>query len=194
MTRAARLPARVSALTLNSCPSFDALTQAITGTKPALQSSVSNSGAAAVLTGVPTIPRSTESPLVALCNAAFFTGATPASAPVNPIARPPAALMAATNRVLMDPASTETTISSVSGSVTRRPSTWRLGMPTCASDASISRPPPCTTISGRSFAACLITLPIAASRSALSISSPPSFRTTGRFTASLPSGQSRTSR
>ena len=54
------------------------------------------------------------SPLVALCGAAFFTGATPASAPVKPTALPPAALIAATNRVLIEPASTDTTISSVS--------------------------------------------------------------------------------
>ena len=58
-----------------------------------------------------------------------LTVATPASAPVSPTARPPAALMAATKRVLMAPASTETTTSSVGASVTRRPSTCRFGMP-----------------------------------------------------------------
>ena len=61
------------------------------------------------------MPRSTVSPLVALCGAAFSTGATPASAPVRPTALPPAALIAATNLVLIEPASTDTTMLSVVG-------------------------------------------------------------------------------
>src|SRR5262249_46003389 len=55
---------------------------------------------------------------------------------------------AATNRVFTAPASTETTTSSVASSVILRPSTCRFGMPAAASAASISRPPPCTTMSG----------------------------------------------
>ena len=77
------------------------------------------------------------------------TAAMPASAPVRPTARPPAALIAATKRVFTAPASTSTTMPSVAASVTRRPSTCRLAMPARASAASISRPPPCTTTSGR---------------------------------------------
>jgi hypothetical protein len=74
--------------------------------------------------------------------AARFTVATVASAPVSPTGRAPARRTAATSRVLIAPASTATTTSSVGSSVTRRPSTCRFGIPATASAASISFPPP----------------------------------------------------
>ena len=67
-----------------------------------------------------------------------------ASAPVSPTALTPAVVSAATNRVLIVPASTLTTTSSVASSVIRSPSTWRFSMPATFSAASISLPPPCT--------------------------------------------------
>ena len=69
------------------------------------------------------------SPSTVTCGAARSASASPASAPVRPTALPPAALIAATNRVFTLPARTLTTTSSVSASVTRRPSTWCFAMP-----------------------------------------------------------------
>ena len=93
------------------------------------RTAMSRAGHRQVGSGSPTRPRSTSSPLVARCGLAGLTGPTPASAPVSPTACPPAALIAATNRVLIDPASTATTTCSVASSVIRRPSTWCLGSP-----------------------------------------------------------------
>ena len=64
--------------------------------------------------------------------AARFTVATAASAPVSPTGLPPARRTAATSRVLIAPASTDTTTSSVGASVTRKPSTCCFGMPAVA--------------------------------------------------------------
>jgi hypothetical protein len=50
--------------------------------------------------------------------------------------------------VLIAPASTDTTTSSVGSSVIRSPSTCRFSIPAAFNAASISRPPPCTTTSG----------------------------------------------
>ena len=101
----------------------------------------------AVAHGAPTRPRSTRSPATVTIGAARFIVATVASAPVNPTGLPPARRTAATRRVLMAPARTETTTSSVGASVTRSPSTCCFGMPAVLSAASISLPPPCTTTS-----------------------------------------------
>ena len=94
--------------------------------------------------GMPTRPKSTERPSTARWGGAGSDSPHPASAPVSPTARTPAATSAATNRVLTAPASTATTISSVASSVIRRPSTCRFSMPAALSAASISLPPPWT--------------------------------------------------
>ena len=83
-SRAARLPANVSALTLNNCPFFDALDAGDHRHVAGLAERLDDAGVDAASDRLPTMPRSTVSPLVALCGAAFFTGATPASAPVRP--------------------------------------------------------------------------------------------------------------
>src|SRR5215510_9381319 len=100
----------------------------------------------------------------------------PASAPVRPTAFTPAAHSAATNAVLMRPASTDTTVSSVSASVTRRPSANTGALPRAFRSASIARPPPWTTATGpEDWSAAM---PAAAARiaAASSRSSPPSLR------------------
>ena len=102
------------------------------------------------------------SPCVLTIGAARFITATCASAAVRPTGRPPARRTPATSRVLMLPASTPTTTSNVAASVTRRPSTWRFGIPAAASAASISRPPPCTTVSWATPARAAIPLAIRA--------------------------------
>ena len=84
-----------------------------------------------LLTGEPTSPRSTFGRRRSRsARRAVDRGATDASAPVQSH-RPRARLApsAATSRVLIAPASTATTTSSVRASVTRRPSTWCFGMP-----------------------------------------------------------------
>ena len=80
---------------------------------------------ASVPSGSPTRPRSASSPATVRSGAARRERPIRPSAPVRPTARPPAAPIAATSAVLVRPASTETTVSSVAASVTRRPSTKR---------------------------------------------------------------------
>ena len=77
----------------------------------------------------------------------------------------------------MAPASTATTTSSVRASVTRKPSTCCFGIPACASAASISRPPPCTTTSDACPASAAIPSATRSRSGACSSSSPPSLRT-----------------
>jgi hypothetical protein len=113
-----------------------------------------------------------------MIGAARFTTATPASAPVSPTGDPPASRTAATRRVLIEPASTATTASSVGASVTRNPSTWRFGMPASASAASISLPPPCTTVSDARAASARMPRAMRCTSAGCSSSSPPSFSTT----------------
>jgi hypothetical protein len=68
-----------------------------------------------------------------------------ASLPDRPTARPPAAWMAPTICLLMLPARTISTISTVAASVTRSPSTKELWIFRRSSIALICGPPPCTT-------------------------------------------------
>ena len=60
----------------------------------------------------------------------------------------PAVVSAATNRVLITPARTDTTTSNVGSSVIRSPSICRFSMPAAFSAASISLPPPWTIARG----------------------------------------------
>ena len=64
----------------------------------------------------------------------------------RPIAHSPSALISATISLLIEPASTISTISTVFWSVTRRPPSNFDSMPILASIAPICGPPPCTTI------------------------------------------------
>ena len=65
--------------------------------------------------------------------------------PQMPIARPPRLSSFATSDLLILPASTIWTISLVSSSVTRRPLTNSVSLPTRLSILEISGPPPCTS-------------------------------------------------
>ena len=64
------------------------------------------------------------------------------SLPQRPIARPPSALMEPTICLLMEPASTISTMLTVALSVTRRPPEKRDSMPSFCSIAPICGPPP----------------------------------------------------
>ena len=69
-SRAARLPASVSALTLNSCPSFDGARRTRSPARsPRAQQTREQRRRRALVPASPTRPRSTVSPLVALCGA-----------------------------------------------------------------------------------------------------------------------------
>ena len=68
------------------------------------------------------------------------------SLPQSPIAHSPSALISATISLLIEPASTISTISTVFWSVTRSPPSNFDSMPILASIAPICGPPPCTTI------------------------------------------------
>ena len=70
---------------------------------------------------------------------------SPPSMPARPIARPPMLWISATRLLFTLPASTIWTISAVSASVTRRPSTNSLVLPTRLSIRLISGPPPWTS-------------------------------------------------
>src|SRR4029079_8803869 len=96
-------------------------TQATTGTYPRFIKSDSNCGRP-FSTGAPTRPRSTSSPATVLIGADRFIVATVASAPVRPTGFAPARRTAATSRVLIAPASTETTTFSVGSQVPAAPS------------------------------------------------------------------------
>jgi len=63
-----------------------------------------------------------------------------------PMAVPPAALMAPTIALLIEPARTISTTSTVLASVTRRPSTNSLSTLSRFSISPICGPPPCTTM------------------------------------------------
>ena len=67
------------------------------------------------------------------------------SLPHSPMALPPAALMKPTICLLIEPASTISTISTVFASVMRKPAANSDLMPSFLSMASICGPPPCTT-------------------------------------------------
>ncbi len=67
------------------------------------------------------------------------------SLPLRPSALPPASLMKPTRDLLIEPASTISTISTVALSVMRRPAANSDLMPSLASMAPICGPPPCTT-------------------------------------------------
>ena len=153
----------------------------MTGTNQS-PSNVPRSRVSASADGTPTRPRSTTRPSTVRCGGAGSDRPHAASAPVSPTAATPAAVSAATRRVLMAPASTETTTSSVGSSVMRSPSTCRFSIPAAFNAASISRPPPCTTTSGSTAAMSRMAATTACSRSALSSSSPPNFRTSGLVT------------
>ena len=68
------------------------------------------------------------------------------SLPQSPIAHSPSALISATISLLIEPASTISTISTVFRSVTRKPPSNFDSMPILVSIAPICGPPPCTTI------------------------------------------------
>ena len=87
-------------------------------------------------TGLPTCPSS------GLSNSA---STSPASNPLNPTGRAPAARKAETNSALTLPAKTLSTASMTSGVVTRNPFTKRLSTPRSARNRVICLPPPWTT-------------------------------------------------
>ena len=185
-SRPARCAASVSAFTLNSSPSRDA-PMLDDHRHVALPAQVDEQRRACPCRRARRRGQDRPSRRSSTCAAAAaFTRPTPASAPVRPTAGTPAAPSAATNRVFTSPASTLTTTSSVGSSVMRSPSTCRFSMPTRASDASISRPPPCTMTSG-----CLAGEPGRSSLPALRRAADPRAarrRTSGRPASSLVSG------
>ncbi len=76
---------------------------------------------------------------------AFSQTISRASLPDRPTALPPCALIAATMRLLMPPASTISTTSTASAVVTRSPSRNSVLTPSRSSIWLICGPPPCTT-------------------------------------------------
>src|SRR6516164_814116 len=102
-----------------------------------------------ILSGSPTKPRSTIfSILEPGSNTVRFTlraSTMLPSLPVSPTALPPASLMKPTIWLLIEPASTISTISIVAASVMRRPPANSDLMPSRLSISPICGPPPCTT-------------------------------------------------
>ena len=100
--------------------------------------------------GSPTNPRSTNLVVLDfgswLCFSNFFAIINLASLPEMPQALPPSALMAETISLLIEPARTICTISTVARSVTRNPSLNSVLICNRSSMAPICGPPPCTTI------------------------------------------------
>ena len=106
-----RCAAMTSALTFSSVPSASTPMLQTIGMHPIC--SRSRSSETSPGWGSPTSPRSTRSPETASNTAARLESPMNPSAPVSPMARPPAAPTAATRLVLVRPASTEITASSV---------------------------------------------------------------------------------
>ena len=102
-----------------------------------------------------------------------------ASVPDRPSATGPKVLSAVTMSELTLPISTIWATSSVSASVTRRPSTNSVSLPMRRSHSPICGPPPCTT-TGRMPTRCIITMSFAksANSSGRDIALPPNFTTT----------------
>src|SRR6516225_10421392 len=141
----AMAPAKVSALTLYVVPSLEVASGASTGIRSRPRICVST--AVSTLSGSPTNPRSISLPdcgSTALPLALRASTMLP-SLPHKPTALPPASLMKPTICLLIEPASTISTISIVAASVMRRPPANRDSMPNLLSMPPICGPPPCTT-------------------------------------------------
>ena len=140
-------PATVSAFILYVSPSFPCPTGAMTGIRPPNINVSIN--VESILVGSPTNPKSTTFSILlsgsVLVLSNRFAVIRLASFPEIPTARPPASLIAATIDLLMDPAKTISTISTVASSVTRRPSINSLFIAIRSSISPICGPPPCTT-------------------------------------------------
>ena len=119
----------------------------MTGMRSNWPMSVSRPGL--ILTGSPTKPRSRILSMFESGSRrrrlSFRASMSRPSLPESPIAVPPWALIAVTICLLMRPERTISTISTVSRSVTRRPSTKELLILRRSSMAPICGPPPCTT-------------------------------------------------
>mmetsp|Transcript_5617 Transcript_5617/g.23346 ORF Transcript_5617/g.23346 Transcript_5617/m.23346 type:complete len:253 (-) Transcript_5617:304-1062(-) len=131
--------------------------------------------------GVPTKPRSTAvSPTVFLTS--FSATMSESSRPESPSAWPPAEAMAAEMALLIEP-STISATSIVAASVTRRPSTKRVGTWSRSSISPICGPPPCTT-TGLTPRRCMRTTSLAKQSAACaSLIAWPPYLTTTRFPA-----------
>ena len=109
-----------------------------------------SSSVRSTLAGSPTKPRSTtrsmllSGSLTVFC--AFSAKTMLPSLPHRPMAHSPSALISATISLLIEPARTISTISTVLASVTRSPPSNFDSMPIFASMAAICGPPPCTTM------------------------------------------------
>ena len=122
--------------------------QATTGTKPSFVSVLQHPHVGLAVRDADASRDPPICPSTERCGGAGSESPQRPSAPVSPTAGTPACASAATNRVLIVPASTATTASSVGSSVMRSPSTCRFSMPACLSAASISLPPPWTITTG----------------------------------------------
>ena len=102
-----------------------------------------------------------------------------ASVPARPNASGPKPLRAVTMSALTLPISTIWATSRVSASVTRRPSTNSLALPSLSNHSPICGPPPCTT-TGRIPTRCISTMSDAncSNRSGSPMALPPNFTTT----------------
>ena len=145
--RAARLPASVSAFTLNSRPSARGADAGHDRHVAAAHSVLISRRAARTSARRPG-RGSTISPLVGFVRRRRLHRRTPASAPVSPTAGAPAALIAATSRVLIEPASTATTTSQRRLVGDAQPVDLMLRNRRLRERRVDSRPPPCTTTSG----------------------------------------------
>ena len=163
----ARCDASVSALTLRSWPWRVAPKHATTGTYPRSKE-VREQPRRAIVDGRSNKPEIDFGP----CDTGHRAARVARSRPMRrrrsvPRDWPPRARSAATRRVLMAPASTETTTSRVRASVTRRPSICCLGIPAAARAESISRPPPWTITRAECLARAAI--PVARRRSSSAV-------------------------
>ena len=155
--------AAVSALILYTFPRPSLPTVEIMGMYP--RSRTSAMGRVSISVISPTKPRRLS---------AAFARIIPASMPHRPMARPPLRVTRSTKLLFTFPASTICTISTVSRSVTRKPSTKLLFLPTRWSISVISGPPPCTSTTLMPIALRSTMSPITASfSSSLIIALPP---------------------
>src|SRR6267142_1787758 len=142
---AATSPATRSALMLYVSPAEPTPTGAMTGMKPPASSTRMGSGS--TLSTSPTSPMSARLPSACRCMR-FRARIMEPSLPESPTARPPCRLISPTISLLILPTSTISTISTVSGSVTRIPPTNFGSLPRRFMRAPICGPPP-WTITGR---------------------------------------------
>ena len=127
-------PATVSALTLYAWPSSSTPTVAITGMSSSRRRRSTIEGS--IERTSPTKPRR---------GSRWSTRIRPASSPESPTAYEPCRLTDATISRLTLPTSAIRTMSTVSSSVTRRPSTNSGSLPSRRMRSVICGPPPCTT-------------------------------------------------